>query len=1213
MIRPHYALLVFLLAGRGLLPGQETRSTIYGRVLDPQAAVVSGADVVVANTDTNTAISLKTNQTGYYEATLLLPGNYQITVEMTGFKKYVRSGILLPVSTRMEINAQLEIGGVSETVSVVAGAPLVDANSAAAGRVLDNRTVNDLPVIWGNPLTFVKFTSGVWYTGNNSTVSLHGNNAGSDYSAPGGVGGNEWSVDGVPNNGSSRRVAYLPSAETVQEFKVETANFDVSIGHTSGLGVSMMTKAGTNQFHGALVERHKQQRWTGAPFFAKQFYYRQINDAAARGDSKRAEELRSQPILPSGRLNDYVGTLGGPVVLPKIYDGRNRLFFFFSYNGYIAAQREEPGNMNRDVPTSLNRRGDFSDLLAVDPVRYQIHDPLSVRPDPARPTHYIRDPFPGNVLPQSRLVNPVYNFYSKIMPMPNNPPRDPKLEPRNNYLATGIPWTYEYSAIGNRVDYHHSDRHRFFTRWSWNDFYEKRSDWTYETMPGLHENGLVRQNLGATADWVYTGSATTVLDFAVAVNEYREGNHPAVPFRFKPSDVGLPKYLDEKAADQHILPQMSFAGYETIGIGGVPVITRYRTSTQKLDANLIRGNHTLRLGVDLRQHFRTGGGGGNTSGNFGFNNSFTRRHDDGFTPAGDLGHSWAAFLMGLPNSMSIAENDSYATANPYYAWYVQDTWRLTRKLTLTLGLRTEYELGPTERYNRMISYFDQNTKLPISDAAEAAYARRPLAERPASDFRIRGGAVYPGVNGVSRALWDAELMWLPRLAAAYQVNPKTVLRGGYGLFYDTLNVLNFGPAQNGFSRTTSTILTTDFGMTWRAGDPRNGVSPLTDPFPVRADGTRFDTPTRTALGNMAVAGRGFSFSAFDRKHARQQRVRAGIQRQLGGTVVIEAAYSGSFADRVYISRNLSVLPEKYWADGLVRNNAIANDLNSNLPNPFQISNFADLQKSNPVVYQDMTTQSLYTSSTIRKERLLRPFPHMSSLAQSNAPLGRMRTHSFELSLEKRFSKGFNFYAGFTRLKAREAVDFFNDWEAEPFWRESNNGRPYRFVSSAIYELPFGKGKPFASSGLWSALFGGFQISVTYEYQPGVLLDWGNLFYYGDIQDIGKGPRTLDRWFNTDNFERSAAKGPAAFHRRVFPTRVDGVRADCANWWNGNVQREFRFKERFTFQFRVDALNLVNRSQFSGPNRDPFSTNFGRVTSTTSAPNRMVQIQGRFQF
>jgi hypothetical protein len=365
---------------------------------------------------------------------------------------------------------------------------------------------------------------------------------------------------------------------------------------------------------------------------------------------------------------------------------------------------------------------------------------------------------------------------------------------------------------------------------------------------------------------------------------------------------------------------------------------------------------------------------------------------------------------------------------------------------------------------------------------------------------------------------------------------------------------------------------------------------------------------------MARAGRGWTFGRYDVKHARQQRWRIGVQRQIGNDVLIDVAYAGSYSDRVPVTLNLSPLPEQYWADGLKRNDANANNLTANVTNPFNLSNFAALRNSDPLIYQDLSTQSFFTSATIRKQQLLRAFPHMNGLNDRFAPLGEVRTHAFELQFQKRFSKGFNLNFAYTRLSDRDATSFYNEFDSAPFWVESNEGRPHRVTATGIYEFPFGKGRRYLSSGPLSWIVGGFQTAATFEYQPGPLLDWGsNIFYYGKLEEIGTGTRTLDRWFNTDNFERVSARGPAAYHRRVFPTRVEGVRADGLNQWNVNLQRDFRITERIRFQVRMDALNLQNRTQFAAPNTNPYSTDFGRVTAQTNTRNRFLQLQGRLRF
>lgn len=1202
-----FAILVASLAS--LASGQETRGMIFGRVLDPSGAALAGAKVAVTNVETNVSTSLTANESGYFEANLLVSGKYRVVAEATGFKKGVRDGINLPVGAHIQVDMTLQLGDMAESVSVTSEAPLLDMNTAASGGNIENRTLMDVPIPSDSAMLMVKLSPGIQTTTTmtDSTSKLHSTASASAYITSGGVGGNEWSIDGTPNNGRDRKLAYVPAVETIQELKVDVGGFDATTGHTTGVNIVAMSKAGTNQLHGTLRELHSQGRWASVGFFRRQAYYRNIAAAEAAGDKALADKLRNTPQQPPQTDNQWAATIGGPVVLPKLFDGRNKLFFFFSHNGF---ETREKNFAQETVPTPANLRGDFSQLLLVDPVRYQIYDPLTVRPDPARKTHYVRDPLPGNILPPSRVVNPAYKSYVDLLPKENTP-IDPKLEPVRNHIVYANPIQMHYKAWGNRVDYNFSDKHRFFGRWSWNRWMiEDYNSFGQGPVPEIALENTVRGNFGGMVDWVYTVNPSTILDVAVAANEYRGDSITyKEAAKYKPSKVGLPSYIDAKAGDRSTIPTMDVSGYLSVG-WNAPTQVKNRFLSTKADLHHVSGNHTIRAGVDVRGQFKTSSNPGRNSGNFGFSNAYTRREDDSLTPAGTLGHSWAAFMMGLPNSLSIATNDDYATASPYYAWFIQENWRATRKLALNFGLRVEYEMGLTERYNRAIAYFDPKAKLPISDAAKAAYGARMIPELDAAKFVVEGGSLYPGVAGRSRRLWKSALMWLPRLAAAYQFTPKTVLRAGYGIFYDTLNATNEGLDQTGFSRTTSSIMTTDFGVNWLLGNPKAGISPLTDPFPVRGDGTRFDLPVRDALGLMARAGRGWTFTPYEREHARQQRWRLGIQRQFGNTVV-EAAYAGSYSDRVEATRNLSYLPEQYWASGAERNNAIANNLNSNVPNPFYIENFASLQNSDPLVYADMRTNSFFTSSTIRKHQLLRAYPHMNGLSQ-RMPVGKVKTHEFNASLTRRFANGFNLNIGYSALYHRAATTFVNEFDPAPTWLPSNSTRPHRLTGTAVYEFPFGKGRHFLKSGILSHIFGGFQISLLYEHQPGALLSWGNLFYYGNLDAIRKSDPTLDAWFNTANFERASSKQPASFHRRVFPNYIDGVRAHSMRNWNGAIQRDFNFLERFTFQFRLDAMNLQNRSQFNAPNVSPTSTDFGRVTGANSL-NRWIQIHGRLQF
>ncbi len=1205
---------------------QDTRGNISGTITDSQSALIPGASVLISNTGTGTTTRLVSNASGYYEAPLLLPGSYAVSVESNGFKKAVRTGLTLALAERLQIDFQLEVGGTTESVTVTSEAPILDTSTVSTGRAMTHREVMDLPVLGNNISMLARLSPGVQVPGTTQFLVQGQVGGGSQYNMPGGVGGNEWSLDGASTNGTDRRVAIMPSADIVDEFRIETSNFDAAFGHSTGLNISMSTKAGANAVHGSATYQYFNQRWNAASFFVKQSRYQQVAALRSVGDIAGADKLAASPMLPAGHTNNYQGSVSGPVYLPKVFDGRNKLFFYLGYSGLINLQAARPSEINYTVPTVAMRNGDFSGLLPVDAVRYQVYDPLTTRADPARAGHFVRSPFAGNIIPRNRFTNPMYDFYTKRMPLPNNDPSDPRREPFNNYLATGMPNNVTYRSWNNRFDYQATEKHRFFFRWLSSYYLEDAQDYTYQTEAGLMAWNEKRPTKSAAADWTYTVNATTVINVSADTTRFLLQNQRLGTRKYKPTDVGLPAYMDQKCAGSCVLPRVIWPGM-TAWSGDMVLSTTVDSGPQgrqqslKFNISKIHNSHSLSAGADLRQHYRTLiQNGGFTSGNFTFANNYVRKDEDGLVPAGGLGLSWASFVLGMPSGMSVDTNDTYALMNPYYGFYAQDTWRVNRKLTITLGLRTEYERGPTERYNRALTYFDPSLTLPISAGAQAAYARSPLPEVQASSFKVIGGSIYAGINGADRKLWRNELMWLPRLSGAYQINPKTIVRGGYGIYYDTLNVMNQAVDQSGFSRATNTILTNDFGVNWLAGNPQNGISPLRDPFPVRGNGTRFDVPLQAGLGTMAKAGQGFTYTAYDRPHPRVQRWRVGVQRELSANMMIEASYWGQWADRVNVTNREDSLPEQYWATGNVRNNALANELNRQVVNPFHINNFSAMQTSDPVLYQQLTTIGTFTSTTIAKNRLLRPFPEMNNLGNAANSRGFARTHAFELNFQRRMSRGFNINASYTRMHQDNKTIFENEFNDEPtIWWPSNTARPHRFTVTGIYELPFGRGRAYLQSGILNHIAGGWQIAGTYEFQPGPLLGWGNLFYKGDINTFEKdsslgGSKTLDQWFNTNlPYEKLAANQPAAFHVRVFPRFFNGLRADGLSQYNANLLREFKIVEGVRFQIRMDVINLQNRSQMSPPDLSPVSTNFGRVTSQTSSLNRFYQIQGRIQF
>lgn len=483
----------------------------------------------------------------------------------------------------------------------------------------------------------------------------------------------------------------------------------------------------------------------------------------------------------------------------------------------------------------------------------------------------------------------------------------------------------------------------------------------------------------------------------------------------------------------------------------------------------------------------------------------------------------------------------------------------------------------------------------------------------------RLGAVYAGVDGASRRAWKSQAMWLPRASAAYLVNEGMVVKGGYGVYYDSLNATAITPNQLGFSTITSVPSSNDFGQTWVSGDPRRGISPLVDPFPVRADGTRFVTPVGTSLGGNFVAGQALTYGNLDREHARLQRWRAGVQKELGRNMALEFAYVGTYSDNVDLTIRQDILASEYWNHTAARNAALATENNRNVPNPFHVNNLTALRASNPALYNRLAAQALFTSPTIQKNRLLRPFPHMSvgnGLQAQAQPLGKVRTHAVEVVFQRRFSQGLSFNAAYSGIRAEEWRNVINEYDAAPTqWITSQDARPHRITLNGVYELPFGRGRRFlADGGILGMILGGWQTGQTFEWQPGPLLQFGNVFFYGDVNDIALDDPTIEQWFNIDaGFERSATRIPADFQERLFPLRVDGLRGDATLLLNSSISRSFPLVGRSTLQIRLDAANMLNRQQFANPQLNPTATDFGRVTANANTEPRFLILMSKVTF
>ena len=517
---------------------------------------------------------------------------------------------------------------------------------------------------------------------------------------------------------------------------------------------------------------------------------------------------------------------------------------------------DSAGSGARSVPHDSWYNGDFSDILAVDPNLYTIYDPRSARLDNGR---VVRQPFPENKgVP---VLNPVFSSYSKIYPKATNTPGFVTREGINNHFDPFVGQKDRFKSYMNRNDYFINNNNRLNFKWYWSERQDYTGDWTRETYPGLHDGGGYRRNIGGSVNHNWTINASNLMDITLSGTRFIEGLRIPAQTSVKPTDFGFPTYMDEKAAPFTALPRVNFAGgLQNVGREYAYEAYRGRGTTieLKIGMNTVKGAHTFKYGWSERRYQQPILNPNNSSGQYTFGNSFMRANDVINTPS-NYGLDFASFMMGVPTGITLDTVDSAYWSNSYRALFIQDEWRVSRRLTLNLGLRYERETGMAERYDRGIgAQFFTDTKLPITDLVQAAYARAPLTELPASSFKVVGGPEYLGVKDDN--FTNGTHLFLPRAGFAFSLNSKTVIRGGYGMFYDTLNVNNsVKPSQLGYSQPTDTVITNDNGLTFCCGtgaasNLAAGRTPMNDPFPVRSNGTRFDLPIGNTLGPMIRRG-----------------------------------------------------------------------------------------------------------------------------------------------------------------------------------------------------------------------------------------------------------------------------------------------------------------------------------------------------------------------
>jgi len=1137
------AVFILLAAASGAR-AQSTFGAILGQVTDPSGAAVPGAHVKVTNVATNVTVTVTTNDSGNFEVPYLPPGTYQVAAEHTGFKSFVQPEVPVRVSARVSLNIRLEVGEVTETVRVSGAPPQLETANASLGSVLDSRRILDLPLTDGNPFMLSRLAPGVLSLGSIKNQKTFDNDATSDLSANGvAVRRNEFQLDGVPDT-AGRIVAFIPSTEMISEFKVQTASYDAAYGNTPGAIVNVSLKSGTNQLHGSLWENLRNSATDANQFFTNR-----------AGQGK-----------PPFRLNHFGASAGGPVYLPKLYDGRNKTFFFFGYEGLKDAY---PQPFSGTVPTAKMRSGDLSELLALGS-RYQVYDPGTIRA--AAGGRYSRDPLPGNLVPAGRL-NATAKAYLQYWPEPNIAGTS---DFQQNYYNGRRMKTDDFFSNLVRIDHNIGQSHRLFFRVNQNSLHEVANNNFNNLATGTNR---FRVNRGAALDDVWVVSPSTVVGVRYGYTRWAE-RRPALSDGFDLAALGFaPAWANARSADIRTMPPLSVAGMASLG-GVWGYKEAYDTHTFAGNVTKIIGPHSLRFGADVRVYRETRRDEGNAVGAFNFGSTWTRGPLDN-SAAAPTGQGFASFLFGLPDDANADINASYAEQSVMYSLFVQEDWKITRKLTLNLGARYDLETPITERYNRSVRGFDFNAASPVEAAAKAAYAKSPIPEVPVAAFRAPGGLLFAGAGGIPRQLWDTDRNNLePRFGFAYQLARSTALRGGYGIFHDFLGlrVGTIDVIQTGYSQRTQMVASLDQGQTF--------IANLTNPFP-----TGLLKPAGNTLGLAANLGQAAAFLKTAARSGYMQRWSLNVQHQLPGRALIDVGYVGNRGTALMVNRELNTMSNAYLSTLSVRDDAVNNFLTARVNNPFA----------------NLLPGTTLTSATTARSSLLIPYPHFTSVRQNLEPIGYAWYHSLQSRVEKQFSQGLLVSGSWTWSKNMGSGAFRNGGDAFQEEVLSSSDRTHRLAVHGLYELPFGRGRKFGASmhKALNAIAGGWQLGAIYQGQGGEPLSIGDPVLTGPfkIADLvlPESRRKPERYVNTDvNLNKVAARA-FVYHLNTTSARWGALRGDGMNQWDVSVAKTWKLHERLSLRFQTQFLNAFNHVTFDLPTLNPTSTAFGTLTSEASVP------------
>jgi hypothetical protein len=1108
---------------------------VLGIVKDPSGAVTPKAAITLTNTQTGITRSTTTNGQGEYLFPNVPVGTYQVKAVLEGFRQFTQEfTVQAELSTTIDI--ALQVGTSVQTVNVTAPAPLLNTDSGTVASVVDTTQIQDIPLQGRNPLMLIQLTAGVVQTSAPGTsmmnvaamnVSTYFTSNGSNHYQ------NDFMLDGNADN-LYERVEYIPPVDQLEEITMIPNAYDTQYGHGGGAEVIMVTKTGTNKLHGSFYEFLQNSDLNSTNFFTN----------------------RSGLTKPPLRYNQFGGALGGPI-------RRDRTFFFGNYEGI---RESNPSTGLGTLPTAAQRSGDFSHTLGPNGQLIQVYNPFSTAPDPNNPGQYIRTQFPGNIITPSSLINSASAGLLSLLPLPNLPGN--AITGVNNF-AKNVGQTIGMNDFSARVDHEMSSKNHLFGRFS----HEKTT-----TTPGTFLIPTAAENTNqnnAEIAFTSTISPTTVLELTVGYELFEDD---FVTPKYNLSSLGFSSAF---ASAFYMVPNYSISDMSGFGDSATSYDHDY---TWAANANMrhMQGRQSLKWGFQMQVKEDDGGSYGMTDYNY-FDRQFTQGPNPTLVGA-NSGYGIASFLLGTlsPTSESYASTPSiYNTNSPYWGAYFQDDIRLTSKLTINAGLRWEEWQVATQRYNAQIVNWGWNTPNPIQAAAGAAYALNPAPQLSVSQFTsdITGGLIYATPQN---RRWAPTIPdnFSPRLGFAYRLGEKTVVRGGFGLFYSDY--------YTAFARFTGYTATTPVTSTI------NGVTPVNlanNPFP-----SGYVPRTGNSLGLETALGSTAGFLDPDNHPSYNSRWNLGVQRQITPNTLLEVQYVGNTSYHIwlgtgsqtatYASGGPAELDRQFVYDS-AQSLALGSTLFTTYPNPF-----VGLIPSNTAL----------GAPTISLGSLLNRYPEFLGVDESRESGGHAYYNALQTTLTKRYSHGFTTLATYTWSKSLDRFRFINQQDPGPSKMISWYDCPQRFTLAGVYKLPFGPGQKYGwQNGVGGKMLGGWQLNLSEIFQSGFPIFLGTplVINAGVSPTLSTSQRSEYDWFNT-----AAFKPLPEFTLSSAPFGLNSLRDDAINSWNISLWKETNLTERFKLQFRWELYNALNRCQFGDPTVNPASSSFGVISGQSNAPRAM---------